>query len=299
MTSSTHLVVVIDAIPPIKLLERQENLYEIWLDSIIAFSNSHLLMSSKNNLTVIASHLDNNELIYPSADSVRLPAPNGQHELFAQVAEVISKEMKRLSAKAAADVADAVEKKRKFPESRMAGAVSLGLCRINKLKADYDASRMAIISASTDSSIFYASQYMNFMNAFFTAQKMGVAIDVCVAAIGQANGQGGPSILQQGSEITEGLYIAIPNVTAFLEYLLWILLPDKDIRDKMVLPQQKSLGFKAACFCHRSLVDVAYVCSVCLSVFCSFSPICSTCQTIFKLGPMPLAKGKRKATPKK
>jgi transcription initiation factor TFIIH subunit 3 len=133
---------------------------------------------------------------------------------------------------------------------------------------------------------------MDFMNTFFTAQKMGIVIDVCVASADQS--QGTASILQQGCETTGGLYITIPNITAFLEYLLWILLPDLKTREKLVLPERKALGFKAACFCHRSMVDIAYVCSVCLSIFCSFSPICSTCHTIFKLGPLPSVKGRKR-----
>ena len=37
-------------------------------------------------------------------------------------------------------------------------------------------------------------------------------------------------------------------------------------------------GIRAACFCHRQLVDVGYVCSVCLSIFCKFNPVCTTCH---------------------
>jgi transcription initiation factor TFIIH subunit 3 len=292
--NGTHLAVIIDAIPPMKLLQTNDNLYEQWLDAIIAFSNSHLLMNEKNSLTVIASHLDNNELIYPGTSGTRLPSSSGQHELFAQVTEIISREMRNLAAKAKQDIEEHQQAgDRKYPESRMAGAISIALCRINKTKSQYDSSRVAIISASNDSSQYFSSQYMNFMNAFFTAQKLDVVIDVCVANADLK--QGSTSILQQGCEITGGLYMSIPNIKAFLQYLLWTLLPDTKTREKLVLPQQKSLGFKAACFCHRSLVDIAYVCSVCLSIFCAFSPICSTCQTIFKLGPLPASKGPKKS----
>lgn len=58
-----------------------------------------------------------------------------------------------------------------------------------------------------------ASQYMNYMNVFFTAQKQNVVIDVC--AIDQHL-----SLLQQGCDITGGLYLKIPQLHGLLQYLL-------------------------------------------------------------------------------
>ena len=55
------------------------------------------------------------------------------------------------------------------------------------------------------------------------------------------------------------------------------------------------VDYRAACFCHRELVDVGFVCSVCLSVFCKFSPICSTCEAVFKVKPPGSAMKKKKA----
>ena len=54
-----------------------------------------------------------------------------------------------------------------------------------------------------------------------------------------------------------------------------------------------SIIFRAACFCHRELIDVGFVCSVCLSIFCKFSPICTTCHTVFKAPGLPMGGGKR------
>ena len=58
--------------------------------------------------------------------------------------------------------------------------------------------RMLVLSSSGDS----AAQYMNYMNVFFTAQKLNIPVDVCM--IGQDSG-----LLQQGSDITGGLYIKV------------------------------------------------------------------------------------------
>lgn len=45
----------------------------------------------------------------------------------------------------------------------------------------------------------------------------------------------------------------------------WVFLPDPLVRDKLTLPPKDQVDYRAACFCHRNLIDVGYVCSVCLS----------------------------------
>ena len=54
------------------------------------------------------------------------------------------------------------------------------------------------------------------------------------------------------------------------------------------------VDYRAACFCHRQLVDVGFVCSVCLSIYCRVSPICTTCHTNFKMPGVPGINKKKK-----
>jgi hypothetical protein len=90
------------------------------------------------------------------------------------------------------------------------------------------------------------------------------------------------SLLQQASSLTSGLYFKIPQLNGILNYLLWLFLPDEKTRKMLVYPTKTEVDFRAACFCHHKLIDAGYVCSVCLSVFCSFTPICTTCNANFK-----------------
>ena len=55
-----------------------------------------------------------------------------------------------------------------------------------------------------------ASQYMNYMNAFFTAQKMGVPVDTCM--MDRESG-----LLQQGADITGGIYVKVPNLDSLFQ----------------------------------------------------------------------------------
>jgi len=50
-----------------------------------------------------------------------------------------------------------------------------------------------------------------------------------------------------------------------VDSLQWVFLPDKKIRARMTMPTNVKVDYRAACFCHRNLIDVGYVCSVCLS----------------------------------
>ena len=61
-----------------------------------------------------------------------------------------------------------------------------------------DPGRVVVMTASGAT----ASQYMNYMNAFFTAQKMGVPVDTCM--VDRESG-----LLQQGADITGGLYVKV------------------------------------------------------------------------------------------
>lgn len=45
----------------------------------------------------------------------------------------------------------------------------------------------------------------------------------------------------------------------------WVFLPDCEQRAQLVLPPPVHVDYRAACFCHRNLIDIGYVCSVCLS----------------------------------
>lgn len=90
------------------------------------------------------------------------------------------------------------------------------------------------------------------------------------------------NLLQQASSLTNGLYFKLTQINGLLHYLLWLYLPDVRTRKMLVYPPKIQVDYRAACFCHQKLIDVGYVCSVCLSVFCSFTPICTTCNTNFR-----------------
>ncbi|KAK3906106.1 transcription factor Tfb4-domain-containing protein [Staphylotrichum tortipilum] len=58
------------------------------------------------------------------------------------------------------------------------------------------------------------------------------------------------------------------------------------VADLLLTPSADAVDFRAACFCHRKVVDTGFVCSVCLSIFCEPPERgeCLTCGTVLALG---------------
>ena len=72
-----------------------------------------------------------------------------------------------------------------------------------------------------------ASQYMNYMNAFFTAQKMGVPVDTCM--MDRESG-----LLQQGADITGGIYVKVPNLDSLFQVSQPTTTPTKVLRTSLL-----------------------------------------------------------------
>ncbi|KAK0138136.1 General transcription factor IIH subunit 3 [Merluccius polli] len=252
------------------------------LDAVMVMGNSHMAMTRTNKLAIIASHCQDSHFLYPSknwtagdgaGDGAMDEAPNcgdGKYELLSVANNVVAEEMKR--------VMSTTEVKGNSTDTLLAGSLAKALCSGEEIK-----SRILVIKTAEDC----ARQYMNFMNVIFAAQKQNILIDACVL-------DSDSGLLQQACDITGGLYLKIPQKIALAQYLLWVFLPDSEQRSQLVLPPPVHVDYRAACFCHRNLIEIGYVCSVCLSIFCNFSPICTTCETAFKIQLPQMMKSKKK-----
>lgn len=278
-----------------RLISHDEMTLSHCVDCLTVMANSHLMLAHKNKLAIIAAHTDHSTFLYPPSRSAsqtcgfRLP-DDGQYETFNNVEALLKSQLKQLVAEDKQQATDYMDYMEERPsDSLLAGAMCMALAYIHRLDRESSMgeslqARILIVKGSEDC----PAQYMNFMNAVFTAQKQNVVIDACIL-----DAESG--LLQQACDITGGTYLKIPQAQGLLEYLLWVFLPDPASRAKMALPPRAQVDYRAACFCHRNLIEIGYVCSLCLSIYCSFSPICSTCQTTFKItGPQKLVKKKIK-----
>ncbi|NWU75336.1 TF2H3 factor, partial [Onychorhynchus coronatus] len=285
------LVIVIDTNPiwwGKRALGEAEFTLSKCIDAVMVLGNSHLFMNRTNKLAVIASHTQESRFLYPgkrwasadpfgdggsSMESNCSGSKDGKYELLTAINDAIAEEIKDLMTK--------TDMKGQQTETLLAGSLAKALCCI--LLIIESSKPLCVIKAAEDSTL----QYMNFMNVIFAAQKQSILVDACVL-------DSDSGLLQQACDITGGIYLKVPHMPSLLQYLLWVFLPDQEQRSQLVLPPPVHVDYRAACFCHRNLIEIGYVCSVCLSIFCNFSPICSTCETAFKISLPPVMKAKKK-----
>ncbi|OXA58389.1 General transcription factor IIH subunit 3 [Folsomia candida] len=285
-TEQNLLVVVMDVNPAQKYVRSDIKSFFHVVDSVLTFCNAHLMLHADNKVCIIASHVNQSHFLYPleirpGQQSKVTRQTDGQHEVFLELERCVRNQIKRL-------IMD--ESFGKFDSSAavigantatcLASSLSRALCYIHRKDKETRPgeklnSRILVVSGSSEST----AQYMAFMN--------GVIIDACV--LGSY-----ATLLSQGADITGGINLRPPHISGLLQYLMWVFLPDVTLRKQLALPPPDPVDYRAACFCHRQLIDQGHVCSVCLSIFCKFSPICTTCNAVFKAPPMVLPKAKKK-----
>ncbi|KAK6128206.1 hypothetical protein DH2020_038050 [Rehmannia glutinosa] len=123
--------------------------------------------------------------------------------------------------------------------------------------------------------MFTLCRYVAIMNSIFSAQRSMVPIDSCV--IGSQHS----AFLQQASYITGGVYLKPQLLDGLFQYLSTVFATDLHSRCFLQLPKPAGVDFRASCFCHKNTIDMGYICSVCLSIFCKHQKKCSTCGSVF------------------
>ncbi|KAK7207554.1 TFIIH subunit Tfb4/p34 [Myxozyma melibiosi] len=203
---------------------------------------------------------------------------------FRVVNEAVVEQLDALLSKTSvADIAQPSNPDVAVETSMVSGALSIALSYINRQTGGGEATsgedvtaakraRILLVSVCSD----LAAQYVPIMNCIFAAQKMKVPIDIC--KIGKDT-----VFLQQAADTTGGVYIHLDHPKGLTQYLMTAFLPDRLLRTHLVLPTQSSIDFRAACFCHKRVVDIGYVCNICLSIFCQppADRSCAICSTVF------------------
>nr|CAD7463790.1 unnamed protein product [Timema tahoe] len=173
---SSLLVIVLDTNPGQRFLQEQAHMLAQCLESVIAFADSHLMLKSSNRLAVLACHMTSTEYLFPlpgdsDAETVAtLRQQDGQYEMFSHVEKTLRQNLQRLVLREVEDIRSGSVAL--AGDSLLAGALSMALCYIHRIERELGTggkmnSRVLVVTGSGDS----ASQYMGYMNVFFTAQK--------------------------------------------------------------------------------------------------------------------------------
>lgn len=159
-------MIILDVNPAQRIVKQETKILSQCLDSTIVFANAHLMRSSNNELAVMACHGHSAKFLYPCENTAEIRQMDGQYEKFTIVEHTVRQQLQQVINEISTDLSLNVE-------SLISGALSMALCYIARLERDKVAgqklhARILVITASNDS----AKQYMNYMNIFFTAQKM-------------------------------------------------------------------------------------------------------------------------------
>ncbi|KAH9485135.1 General transcription and DNA repair factor IIH subunit tfb4 [Psilocybe cubensis] len=262
----SHLAVVLDLSPGQWEGCSEELGLPSFLSQLLAFLNAHIALRDENTLAVFAALPGKSTMLYSSIDPPEQPSdmdPNA-YPPFRQLDRAV-----------VASIAGELDAPSEEPVA-LVGAMSKALCYMNRLALGQTAlaePRMLVLSVSPDQ----PADYIPIMNSIFSAQKLKATIDACQIY--------GPHtvFLQQAAHLTGGSYLHLDRRDALLQYLIMAFLPPPSIRRILAVPTQDKIDFRAACFCHKNIIDVGFVCSVCLSIFCQPVPVCSTCRTKFPI----------------
>ncbi|KAG8690182.1 RNA polymerase II transcription factor B subunit 4 [Ceratobasidium sp. 423] len=275
-TPPAHLILIIDLSPVQWQLSASSTAnggqgmdLSTFLSQVLVFVNCHLACRQENSAAILGAFPGRSLTLYPAPEDSAQPntglgpeAESNTYHGFRSVDDVLMEKIQ--SELAAMSELDAQKPIALVP------SLTQALCQINRISAPQRKlasdkptttsvsvidSRILILSASPDAS----TPYIPFMNCIFSAQKLRVPIDVCRVF--------GPDtiFLQQAVYLTGGCYLNLDSGSSLLQALTMCFLPSASLRNTIELPSQGKVDFRASCFCHKDVVDVGYVCSVCLS----------------------------------
>ncbi|KAL3824821.1 hypothetical protein ACJIZ3_020850 [Penstemon smallii] len=255
------LMVLIDTNPFFWNSSKSTLPFSKFLSHVLAFLNSILLLNQLNQVVVIATGYNSCDYIFDSASQ-------NQNQRAERLLQNMEDFIDR-------DESLCLEDSVKGPGfSLLSGSLSMALCYIQKVFRSgplHPQPRILCLHGSQDG----PGQYVAVMNSIFSAQRSMVPIDSCV--IGAQHS----AFLQQASYITGGVYLKPQHLDGMLQCLLTVFATDLHSRSFLLLPKPPGVDFRASCFCHKRTIDMGYICSVCLSIFCEDQKKCSTCGSIF------------------
>lgn len=244
-----------------------------FMQNVVLFMNSILLLNNLNQLVVIAYGARSCGFVFNSESRVNEASGSKNKKQQVSPSSMILKQMDKFLQKE--DVLPNDAEKDSFNYySLLSGALSMSLCYIQRtLKAgpSHPQPRILCLQGKSDA----PQQYVAVMNAVFSAQRSMIPIDTCMVGTDHS------AFLQQAAHITGGIYMKPSLPEGMFQYLTVVFATDLHSRRFLQLPRPAGVDFRASCFCHKKIIDMGFVCSVCLSIFCKKHNSCSTCGANF------------------
>lgn len=289
--------------------------------AIQLFLSAFAALTRHSNLVVLAYNGAVGGAVWPpaSAPAVGTASHLRPAEVMAGVGAALLDVARRDKEAAAAMVRRAGDDRLSSRFATLAACMSKAVChyaavvkRQPRLRA-----RLLVLKRGAD----LPGEYIAFVNATYSLQRFRVPVDsvqfgvaapdtAATVALGAAAAAGGAGVgigagggsvppgfvarsvfLQQAAHLTDGVHGA-PNqeeCSALFQYLVTLFLPDPDTRGLLLYPPRAEVDLRASCFCHHRHVSLAWVCPVCLSVWCDMFDRCLMCGSTASTAPAPAA----------
>ncbi|KAH9563371.1 hypothetical protein CY35_05G122500 [Sphagnum magellanicum] len=249
--------------------------FEQFFQHVLVFINCILLLSHLNQVTVIAMGASACTFLYDSAAIDGTASGRSKRDKQPESrSTTITQKLQEFVKKDGAAETNLGPVENQF--SNLSGSLSMALCYIQRILRKPTAPpqpRILCVQGFPDA----PQQYIAVMNSIFSAQRCSVPIDACIV------GSQHSAFLQQASHITGGIYMKPPQPEGLFQYLTMVFATDLYSRQFLQLPRSAGVDFRASCFCHKRTIDMGFVCSVCLSIFCKHHKACSTCGANFNV----------------
>lgn len=267
--SKSCLVLCIDLHSDGWLQYSQAPLWDV-LANLLVLANAHLALASGNGLAVIGYNGLGARLLYSTIDH-RPTYPES-----VKLKGSMIRQFKHLDESVLAGIHQQLQDAAKMQASKcttVSGPLSLALSYLNRQISSYHGLRghILVVTAEPDN---LGLKYINTMNSIFTAQKLQVPVDV-------ANFGPSKSFLQQAADFTGGSYLELGSVDACLIAIFASsFLVDPAVRRSVNLATRPDVDFSTVCFTTKKVVEIGYVCSVCLCIMESIpsSQHCPVCN---------------------
>ncbi|KAJ4770653.1 Basal transcription factor complex subunit-related family protein [Rhynchospora pubera] len=239
-----------------------------FLHHVIPFINSLLLLNQLNRVVLIATGTSSCGYIFDSGDGNASGNSNAVCSgIIKKLEDFVGKDSKIGKGSNGDGTRPAIS-------SLLSGSLSLALCYIQRIFRSgtrHPQPRILCLQGSPDG----PEQYVAVMNSIFSAQRLMIPIDSCIVGAQHS------AFLQQASYITGGVYLKPQQLDGLFQFLAAVFATDLHSRNFLRLPKPAGVDLRASCFCHKKTIDMGYVCSVCLSIFCKYHKKCSTCGSEF------------------
>lgn len=243
--------------------------------AVVVLLNAFLALDRRNQVCVISNGSSRSSFLFPVPNTRQSDSSGSAISPAQAVLTAIRETTEAAGAPETPGARAATAGGSAESSGSLSSSLAQGLCYIARATDAVPTlqSRILVVQAAPDSAPLYVAT----MNCIFSCEKKNVPVDSCVLTDDDS------SILQQAAYKTHGVYFRptkLFEAKALASSMVSLFLPDSYTRGLLVSPLQAGVDMRAACFCHRRPQAMAYVCPVCLTIWCEKGEECKMCGAV-------------------